>query len=244
MLSALLGWVWWWLLPIRKKKAVANFQRCFPDLPPGPNLRRCVGELAVQYAELLLGRRCALEGLEHAHGGGLCLAGHFGAWEIAVVSLASVVPVTAFIREPSSPLAARLVAWLRGRGTDLELLTADDDPRRAYAALEAGRLVLLFQDQRHNAGIEPTFFGEPARTSPAFGAMAWMARPPLLTLTQWRDGRRHTARLAPLGAEIPAGRRAATAALTQASQDFYEQAIRQRPHSWLWLHDRWKRPPR
>jgi len=240
MLSALLGWIWWWLLPVRRDIAQANFARCFPDLPVGPSLRRSVGEMAAQYIELLLGRRCAIDGIEQVRGGGLCLAGHFGAWELMVTSLAREVPVTAFVREPSSPLAARLIRWLRTRGTDLELLTTKDSPRRAYDALAEGRLVLLLQDQRHNDGIEVDFFGAPCRTSPAFGAMAWMARPPLYTIHQWRDGRQHHAAIRPLDVEIPEGRRDAIRALTQASQDAYASIIRQRPHSWLWLHDRWR----
>jgi KDO2-lipid IV(A) lauroyltransferase len=242
VLSWLLGWVWWLLLPVRRSLACDSFRRCLPDLQPGPHLRRSVGTLVAQYIGLLLGTRCTIEGLEHARGGGLCLAGHFAAWEIMAASLAREIPVTAFIREPSSPLAARLITWLRGRGTDLELLTASDSPRRAYDALEAGRLVLLLQDQRHNDGIMTTFFGRPCRTSPAFGAMAWMARPKLLTIHQWRDGRRHRARIEPLDLPIPDGRRAATVALTQASQDFYEDIIRRHPDGWLWLHDRWKLP--
>lgn len=243
MLTWFLGWLWWAVLPLRKQQAIENFQHCFPDLPVGPSLRRGVGGLAAQYIELLLGARCDIEGLEHAANGGLCLAGHFAAWEIMVTSLARKVPVTAFIRQPSSPWAARFVAWLRQRGTDLELLTADDDPRRAYRALQSGRLVLLLQDQRHNSGPNVLFFNRPCRTSPAFGAMAWMERPPLLTISQWREGRRHRARIEPLHIDIAKARRTAVMELTQASQDFYEQTIRQHPHAWLWLHRRWRQPP-
>jgi lauroyl/myristoyl acyltransferase len=29
---------------------------------------------------------------------------------------------------------------------------------------------------------------------------------------------------------------------TRTIQEFYETTIRERPHSWLWLHERWKKP--
>jgi lauroyl/myristoyl acyltransferase len=30
---------------------------------------------------------------------------------------------------------------------------------------------------------------------------------------------------------------------TRTVQGFYECTIRQRPRSWLWMHERWKEPP-
>ncbi|MFT5679368.1 MAG: KDO2-lipid IV(A) lauroyltransferase [Myxococcota bacterium] len=239
MIAWALGWIWWTVLPIRKRLAVASYRRCFPERSPG-ELRRSVGELAVQYLELALGRRAVVVNPELAEGGGLCLAGHFGAWDIMLVSLALKVPVTAFIKVPSSRLAAWVLARLRAQATDLELLTASDSPRRAYDALKAGRLVLLVQDQRLNSGRAVPFFGHPAKTSPGFGAMAWQTGAPLLGVYQWREGGQHYVKLERLVAEIPEKRGEAIAALTAESQRFYEEKIRLRPWSWLWLHDRWR----
>ena len=239
MIAWFLGWIWWTVLPIRKRLAMDSYRQCFPDRPPA-DLRRSVGELAVQYLELALGARAEVMNPELAAGGGICLAGHFGAWDIMLVSLASRVPVTAFVKIPSSPLAAWALARLRAQAHDLELLTASDSPRRAYEALKQGRLVLLVQDQRLNSGRPVPFFGRPAKTSPGFGAMAWQTGAPLLGVYQWREGRRHFVRLERLELEIPQKREAAIASLTAASQEFYQEKIRQRPWSWLWLHDRWR----
>ncbi len=239
LLAGLLGWVWWWAVPIRKRLAIDSYRRCFPERPPR-ELRRGVGALAVQYLELALGRRCHIRNPALVAGGGLCLAGHFGAWDIMLISLASQVPVTIFVKIPSSPLAAWFIGRMRARADDLELLTAADSPRRAYDALEAGRLVILAQDQRHNAGIAVPFFGRPCLTSTAFGAMAWRSKAPLYGIYQWQEGGRHVAEIERLPWPIPAQRGEAIAALTAASQRFYEEKIRQRPWSWLWLHDRWR----
>ncbi|MEL6343521.1 MAG: lysophospholipid acyltransferase family protein [Myxococcota bacterium] len=240
MIAALLGVIWWWLIPIRRDKAIENFKRCFPSLPVGPNLRRSVGEMALQFPELALGARCTIDGIDAVRGGGLILGGHFGAWEILLVSLADAVPVTIFIREPSSPLAARLIRRLRSQARDLELLTPSDSPRRAYRALEAGRVVMLVQDQRYNRGISTTFFGRPCKTAISFAALAHFSGAPLFGVSQWRDGRQHKARIEPLDWDVPDDRRDAIRVLTEKSQTFYEAKIRVRPHSWLWLHDRWR----
>lgn len=239
MIAWLLGWIWWTVLPIRKRLALDSYRRCFPERPPA-ELRRSVGELAVQYLELAFGARAKIINPELASEGGICLAGHFGAWDIMLVSLASRVPVTAFVKIPSSPLAAWGLARLRAQAHDLELITAEDSPRRAYDALKRGRLVLIVQDQRLNSGQPVPFFGRPAKTSPGFGAMAWQTGAPLLGVYQWREGRRHFVKLERLSLEIPQSRGTAIAEITAASQQFYEEKIRQRPWSWLWLHDRWR----
>lgn len=238
---ALLGWIWWVLLPVRKRLAVANYVACFPERDPG-ELRRTVGELVLGYLELALGRRAEGRGLDLLRGGGLVLAGHGGAWDLCLISAARELPVTIFVRQPSNPLAAWLIARARRRA-DIELLPPRGSMEAAYRALERGRVVVFVQDQRHNAGIPVPFFGRAAWTSPAFGAMAWRTRAPIFGVWQGREpGGRHWVAAERLDWAIPADREAAVRALTEQSQRFYEQKIRSRPWSWLWLHDRWKVP--
>src|SRR3546814_10706605 len=44
--------------------------------------------------------------------------------------------------------------------------------RRALAALKAGRSLGILVDQKMNEGIEASFFGHPAMTTPAFAQLA------------------------------------------------------------------------
>lgn len=239
---ALLGWLWWTLLPVRRALATRSYRACFPERDPG-ELRRCVGEIAAGYLDLLRGRRARLVGAEALAGGGLLLAGHLGAWDLCLISLSERVPVTIFVRTPTNRLAAWVIARLRRSG-DLELLPPRGSREAAYRALERGRVVIFVQDQRHNAGIPVPFFGRPALTSPAFGAMAWRTRAPLFGAWQGRapDGS-HLVEIERLDWAVPEDREEAIGALTAASQRFYEEKIRRAPWSWLWLHDRWKIPP-
>jgi KDO2-lipid IV(A) lauroyltransferase len=174
-------------------------------------------------------------------GGGLCLAGHGGAWDLALVSAGFHVPITIFVREPTNRLAAWALARVRGR-SDVELLPPRGSMSAAREALERGRLVVFVQDQRHNDGVEVPFFGRPALTSAGFAALAWRSRAPVFGAWQWWDGDGgHQLRFETLEPIFPETRDEAIVSLTRFSQAFYEDRIRERPHSWLWLHKRWKR---
>ncbi len=235
------GWLWWWVLPVRKRLAIDNFQHAFPERDVG-ELRRCVGELVMGYVDLALGRRAVVHGAELLSRGGICLAGHGGAWDLGLISAGSDIRATIFVRTPANRLAAWWITRCRRR-SGLELLPPSGSALSAYRALRNGRMVVFVQDQRHNQGICVQFFGRQAWTSRGFGVLAARTGAPLFGAWQWRDeDGQHHIQLERLQLDIPDDPDAAVVALTEASQRFYEEKIRQRPHSWLWLHDRWRNP--
>lgn len=250
LLCRALAGVWWWILPIRKRVAVENLRAAFPELPPGPTLRRGFAEALLGYAELLRHQRRPLppvefEGIEpilerfRAGQGGLILAGHGGAWDLCVVLMVQQlrVPTSVLVRTPSSGAVDRLVRQLRGVA-DLELLPPVDATRRVLAALREGRMVLFLLDQRHNSGIPVPFFGRPAWTSRGLALIAARSKVPVFGVWQTRSGLgRHHVRFYPPFA-LSGDPEADTAAFSR----FYEDRIRERPYAWLWLHDRWRKP--
>jgi len=239
-LRSIIGWLWWLFIPIRKNLAVANFQHCFPERTPG-ELRSGIGDIVVQYLYLFFGKRAHLALPEDIKGGGICLAGHGSAWDIALLSLAENVPVTIFLRKPSNRLLAKWITSQRARA-GIEALYGRNCMNRAYKSLEAGRLVVFVQDQRHNDGINSLFFNRPCLSSAAFASMLHRTRAPLFGAWQRNDGSAIAITLERLNWTIPEDREAAIPLLTQQSQYFYEEKISINPASWLWLHDRWKIP--
>ena len=238
-MSWLIGWIWWLAIPVRKRLAILNFKAAFPSLPP-TLLRRTVGEMVWSYVELAMGRRAVVHGAELIQGGGICLAGHFGAWDLALVSAGERIPITIFVKPPTNRFAARWIHAIRSKA-GIELLGPSRSALAAYRAVRDGRLLVFVQDQRHNEGVASPFFGRPALTSRGFGVLAARTKAPLFGATQWRDERgQHHIRIEPLDIDIPASEDEAVSVLTDASQRFYEQTIKIRPHSWLWLHDRWR----
>lgn len=238
-MSWLLSWLWWTLLPVRKRLAVDNFRHAFPDRDP-TELRRFMAETIRGYLWLLRGKRVPIEGVEHA-AGALLLAGHTAAWDLVLISGAEQTPSTVFVKPPSNRLAAWLIRRLRAR-TGAELLPPRGSKDAAYDALSRGRTVVFLLDQRHNQGIPVPFFGRPAWTSAAFAAMAHRSRAPVVGLWQWWEDGELRARVEPLDIEIPDDRDQAIAEITAWTQRWYEEQIRTAPRSWLWLHDRWKVP--
>lgn len=233
-----LGWLWWLVFPVRKALAVRNFQIAFPDENPA-KLRRNVGVVVWSYFELLLRRRAKVEGVERLKGGTIALGGHASSWDITLLSLARHVPVTIFVKPPSNRLAAWVIGALRGQ-EDLELLPPTGSMSAAYDALERGRMVMFVQDQRYNHGIPVDFLGRPALTSAGFASMVWRTKAPVVGVWQYKEGGEHHVSVSSLAFEIPEERDVAIVALTEKSQRFYADQIKDNPSNWWWLHDRWR----
>ncbi len=235
----LIGWLWWWVIPIRKKLAIANYAAAFPERDPR-DLQRTVGELVAGYVDLLRGRPVALQGMELVQQGGVCLAGHGGAWDLGLCAAARQVPATIFVRTPSNRLAAWWITRMRER-SGIELLPPRNSALKALRALKRGRLLVFVQDQRENDGIRIDFFGRPARTSRGLATIVYHTKAPVFGAWQWRDeaGQHHLS-VEPIEIPFPDDPDEAPAVITRATQAWYEDKIRSAPHSWLWLHDRWR----
>ena len=235
---AFIGWVWWLICPIRKRIAIDNYRRAFPDHTIG-DLRRCVGEMVWGYIELARGKRAEIHGHEQITHGGLCLAGHGGAWDLALISAAQHIPITIFVKTPANPLIAWWIRRLRER-SGLELLAPTASAVAAYRALKRGRLVVFVQDQRHNQGIPVQFFGRPAWTSRGFAVLAARTDVPIFGAWQWRDQHTGIQKMHIETLTLDQRNPEHIPEITLQTQQFYERKIRKRPHSWLWLHDRWR----
>lgn len=188
---------------------------------------------------MVLGRRTILVHPPTIKKGGICIAGHGGGWDLALLAVATAYPVTIFLKRPTGTIAKRFIEYYRTKH-DIEPLYGRGTMPQAYEALQRGRLVIFIQDQRLNDGIHTTFFGKACKTSAAFAVMAWRTKAPLYGIWQWKSNSEHHCQIEPLDWEIPQDLQTATHELTQKTQDFYEKKIKANPYSWLWLHRRWK----
>ncbi len=234
-LGWVLAWTWWTVVPLRRREAVENLRAALPSVLPGPTLRRMMHDLVLGYVELFQFERLEItvEGAAAVRGA-VVIAGHGGAWDVALLAWAEAFPLAIFLRTPRDPFVAKLLASLRDAHGVVRLETGST-MKDAYAQLEAGRSVYFIQDQRHNKGPALPFFGRPARTSLGAAVASIKSGRPVYGAWQWREGvGRHRLVIAPLPVEGDAEARTVT------MNEFYEAQIRARPHGWLWLHRRWK----
>ena len=242
-LAWLLAWTWWWILPIRAREASGQLVAAIPGSHPRRVLTRMMHDLALGYIEVLQLDRVdvRIEGAEAVPAGSLILAGHGGSWDVALLRWADVIPLAIFLRTPTDPWTRDWLARHRA-AHDVMALETGAKMEDAYAALDAGRSVYFIQDQRHHRGIPSPFFGRPARTSAGIAAAHIRTGRPIYGAWQWREGvGRHGMRIVPLAVPPLTGdRERDTQAITDLTNRFYEDRIREHPHGWLWLHRRWK----
>lgn len=189
----------------------------------------------------------AIEGAEaiaervNAGKGTLVLAGHFGSWDLVgpLIVRRTGFPATVVVKVPRSRSVAALMEEVRtGFGMGL-LPNRRGVMPQVYEFLEAGHLVVFVLDQKLARGIAVPFFGRPALTAPSLAAAAAKSGAAVHFLEYWREATgRHGA--------LFSGRVPVTGRLeddTAAFTSRIEDAIRRRPHNWLWMHDRWKGAP-
>ncbi len=243
-----IAWTWWTVLPFRKRLAAANVRRAFPEFSAADVRRTLVAmmhNIALFYMELVIferrGVRLTVDDSDKIPPGSLILAGHAGAWDIGLLTLAHEIPLASYVRTPKNAWIKRFMADVRDRHGLLSLETGAGMVD-GYAALVAGRSLMFIQDQRYNQGILSRFFGVPCKTSPAMAAAYLKTGRPVWACWQARIGPgKHRFWAMPL--ELPpltGEKRADVQAITDAVNAYYAARIREYPSGWLWLHDRWK----
>ncbi len=256
-----LAWIWWWVLPVRKQVAMVNMAQAFPDFDArtrGRLLRRSVHDIALGYVEMLhflrdpqghawMARTENLELLTDRQRKGepcLVLQGHFGSWDLVMVSMAQGrgMRLACTVKAPADPWAAALLERVRSE-LDVALIPPRHGMEQVYRNIEDGRVVIFVMDQRYNEGITVPFMGRPALTAPGLAAAARRTRVPVFLVWQWREGiGRHVMHVSqPLDLSWSDDADADIERAMLVFNQALEGCVRQRPHGWLWLHKRWRR---
>jgi len=173
--------------------------------------------------------------------GALLLGGHFGSWDLVgnLLPGRTGIPMSTIGKVPHSRGAADLIARAR-EAFGLGSIPPDERAmRRVMRLLAEGQLVVFTLDQNHPGGLPVPFFGRPALAATALAAVAARRRVPVYFCEHWREGTGHHRAL--ISGPLPTTGRVEddTVAFTRRVED----AIRRRPHNWLWLHNRWKGVP-
>ena len=196
-----------------------------------------------------VGRWIRYEGFEHfeaalRRGKGVIFAtGHLGNWELSAYAHALLsAPMSFVVRPLDNPLLDRVSIRYRTLSGN-RVVSRRESARPLLQMLRANQAVGILADQNttEDRGIFVNFFGVPACVDAGLAKLAAHTGASIIPgFAVWSDEEERYALkfYAPIEA---AGDQVKD---TQAVQDALEQAIREYPDQWLWIHRRWKtRPP-
>ncbi len=193
-----------------------------------------------------------IEGREHAEealqrGKGLiALTAHIGCFELMPMATAAQgYKLSTIVKKIKNEAVNEVVEKLRSH-EGLTFLATRHAYRDCLKALRRNEAVGMIIDQNmtRNAGIFVDFFGRPACTSPGLAYMAAQSQAPVVPVFIYRkpDG---TFRLKvhPLMEPPPDRETESVRAATQAYNHKIEEAVREAPEQWIWMHRRWNTKP-
>jgi Kdo2-lipid IVA lauroyltransferase/acyltransferase len=168
---------------------------------------------------------------------------HLANWELASVAATHYgVDTTVVFRPPNVPAIADAVIRMRAGIMGTLIRTGLNTPVRAAEALSRGSHVGMLVDQYSTRGIDVTFFGRAARTSPLLARLAEHIDCPIYGVRVIRHGgtRFELDVAGPMSAVRRPDGHVDVQATMQMITAVVEQWVREHPEQWLWQHRRWR----
>ncbi len=265
-LGRFVGWVWGSLVRHRRSYAISALNQSFPDKSPS-EIKRIVNlmyaNLGMNIIETL---RLPYERESHPDDileivgkenfdiarekgrGVLLLCAHLDNWEL--VSVYSPIyldaRVSVVVKKIKSKIGADLMLWLRQRN-GLKLIGAKRSYREILKTLKNNEVIgfVIDQNMTGREGEFVEFFGRPACTTLGLAHLAAQSGAAIVPVIPARRPKgRHTIKMLPPIDPPPSKDRDDLLDATQGYTKIIEEAIRDNPDQWLWIHRRWKTRPK
>lgn len=180
--------------------------------------------------------------------GAILVTGHFGSWELCGYVLATMgFPIVAVMRPLDNPYLNQYLMDVRAR-RGLQLLYKKGVSRSADDILESGGVLAFIADQNAgHKGLFVDFFGRKASTYKSIALLAIQHRVPIVVGYARRTSPRFRYELGVnrvIRPEEWEGRDDELYWITQEYTRAIEQAVRETPEQYLWIHRRWKSRPK
>lgn len=266
VLGGVLGTLAYRLLKRHRKTALENLEKAFgKSSSPGERERtakalfRNLGTMFFEFNRMAwikkkdIGTLVEFSGTEKIEKalqkgkGVLLITAHYGNWELLHAALGHKgYPLELVVRKLDSPPFEEFVRWVRTRsGINIVYKVKAMLPLVRRLNANSVALILVDQNSVRQEGVFVDFFGVPASTNKGPALLAQKTGAAVLPVFIVRDGTRHRVEVWDEVEVADTGDKdmdveVNTAAFTKT----IEQAIRNHPEQWFWVHRRWKtRPP-
>ena len=171
----------------------------------------------------------------------LAITAHFGNWErMAEAFAARGYKISVVARDANEERTTKIVNDVR-KGRGIEVFSRGKAARELLKRLRKNEVVGILTDQNTREILVP-FFGIPAGTNEGPAVIHLLMGTPLFAAfaVELPDGR-YRVKAERLQLPEPSGDREADvlAIMTIVNQKI-EEAVREHPEQWLWMHDRWR----
>jgi KDO2-lipid IV(A) lauroyltransferase len=245
--------------------ALENLRWAFRDEWPEERVLRTareafrnIGKSAVEFLRMPglsdedVRRLTRIEGIGHLQeglskgNGALLITAHFGNWELMAARFSlEGYPLSVIARDADDPGANQLINRIR-EGKGYRVFSRDRSVKPVMQALRRNESVGILIDQNVAVqGVFVPFFGKLAATATGPAALArstGAAVIPCFCIRQPDESHKIVLQ-PPIRLEFTDNKEAdlyrATASITAA----VEEAVRNHPAQWFWIHNRWKRRP-
>jgi KDO2-lipid IV(A) lauroyltransferase len=263
-LSFIISFIFYYIIPIRKKVTISNLRKAFPEYSENEIKRIAFGSyksFAITLVEVLyipcmtgeeiknsiLSEDSEIELIKKYYdrnNGLIVLSGHFGNWEyIALaVSLKVNVPFHVVVKSQRNPYVDTYLNKGRTKWIN-KVVPLGVSVRKIYSELKSKNIVAMVADQRGpKEGMRLNFFGQPSSIYPGPAMLAIKTKAPILYgITIRQPDYSYITRISEISLEnLPDGEEEQIQEVSQRHMAFLESFIRKHPEQWLWMHNIWK----
>ncbi len=174
--------------------------------------------------------------------GGLIFSAHIGNWEIGPKILANLgFNVSTVYRPLNNPYVEKMTAQIR----DTKLIAkSSKGSREIIAAIKNGQYVVILADQKTSEGELVKFFHDDAITTTSLARIALKYDVPLIAARSIRINKEFKFEIKiekPLEFKKSDDLNKDILDLTRMINKKLEDWIKEFPHQWFWVHNRWKK---
>ena len=260
--ATILAFVFFYLIPIRKKVVFNNLKIAFPESNYSTNKKlafKIYLSFAITLVEILSLPYMERDELSNAvecsnpeliiekfkEGKGvILLSSHFGNWEFGAISIGIQIqlPLSVIVKPLRNPL---VYEWMNKARTKFgnEVVPLGISIRRTYQTLKEKKIVAMVADQRGPAeGVKVDFFGKIVSVYTGPAALALKTGAPLICGIAIRQKNyQYKMVLVEISQQnLPDGEEEKILEISQRYTSYLEKVIRENPEQWLWMHNRWK----